>query len=125
MILLDTPVVFWLYTEETDGLPAKARYLLDTEELRAAPVIAPELQAMCEVNDLGEDARAVLAELGRTHELEPVSVPANDITDAARGLAWATDPIDRMNAAYAVALGARLLTPDETLLANLDLAVWD
>jgi PIN domain nuclease of toxin-antitoxin system len=44
---------------------------------------------------------------------------------AAADLSWTRDPFDRLISAHAIVANAPLITADETIRANLSLAIWD
>jgi PIN domain nuclease of toxin-antitoxin system len=73
---------------------------------------------------VSEPAAAPLAALRRNIGLSVSDVSLATLVDAALPLSWTHDPFDRLIAAHAIVTGARLVTADRTILANLPQAVW-
>jgi PIN domain nuclease of toxin-antitoxin system len=125
VILLDTHVVAWLYAGQVERLSAKARELVEIEDLCVSPTVALELQYLHEIGRLGQPPDPVLTELGRTLGLRSVDASLGAVTTEAVGLSWTRDPFDRLLAAHAIVRAAPLLTADATIQANLANAVWN
>ena len=77
-----------------------------------------------ELRRIAADATTILARLSEQIGLTVCDTPLPRVVDAARTFAWTRDPFDRLIVANAIADGARLLTADETILANFKDAVW-
>lgn len=77
-----------------------------------------------ELRRIAADATAILARLSEQIGLTVCETPLIRVVDAARTFAWTRDPFDRLIVANAMADGARLLTADQTILANFKDAVW-
>jgi PIN domain nuclease of toxin-antitoxin system len=83
-----------------------------------------ELEVLFELRRIANDSAEIVAGLGSQFGLTVASAPFIRIVEAARTFAWTRDPFDRLIVANAMADGARLLTADETILANFKDAVW-
>jgi PIN domain nuclease of toxin-antitoxin system len=124
VIHLDTHVVVWLYAGDLVRLPAGARRRLEREELRISPVVALELEYLCEVGRIAEGASAVLPALARTLGLTQEEADFAAVVTAARALTWTRDPFDRLIVGHATMVGAPLLTKDRTIRKHYRHAVW-
>jgi PIN domain nuclease of toxin-antitoxin system len=125
VIFLDTHVVAWLYAGEVERLPPISRALIEEQDLRFSPVVALELQYLHEIGRLSRPPEPVLAELRRVLGLLPVDSGLHSVVEAAIDYGWTRDPFDRLIAAHAGVAGAPLITADETIRGNFELAVWD
>ncbi len=125
MMHLDTHVVVWLYSGQSERFPAPASRLLEQERLVISPMVELELQFLFEIGRIDQPGKVFVEDLEQRIGLRIATTPFASVIEAARQLAWTRDPFDRLIAGQAVAEGARLLTADRTILAELDLAVWD
>lgn len=118
-------MIGWLY-EGVDGrIPATARELLASNEVRFSPIVELELTYLYEAGRVTEPAAAPLQALSRAIGLSAADVPTAALVAAASDLTWTRDPFDRLIAAHAIVTGAPLLTADRTILENLAQAVWE
>lgn len=124
MIHLDTHVLAWLYAGERDRFSARARKLLEREELMVSPMAVLELQYLFEVKRISQPGRLVFDDLAGRVGLRLSDQPLSEVVSASLPLGWTRDPFDRMICAQALSQGAALLTADRTIHENLDLAVW-
>ena len=67
----------------------------------------------------------VISDLQQLIGLEKVDASLATVATVARGLRWTRDPFDRLISAQAISDETPLLTADETILENLDLAIWE
>lgn len=125
MILLDTHVVVWLYSDPEQLVPKPVRDRLDHEQLALSPFVRLELQYLHEVGKLSVPANAVIDELAPKLELVLTDPPAALICQVATTLDWTRDPFDRLISAQAVAAGMTLVTKDRIIRKNLPLAWWE
>ena len=77
-----------------------------------------------ELRRVAADATAILTRLSEQIDLTVCDTPLVRVVETARTFAWTRDPFDRLIVANAMADGARLLTADQTILANFKDAVW-
>ncbi len=123
MIHLDTHVAIWLRAGDTKRLKP-VRKLLDASELRISPFVVLELQALFEIGRLRETGRWIAERLAEDHDILVETASLAQATDRALDLSFTRDPYDRLIAAHALAMGASLLTVDETLRAHVSCARW-
>jgi PIN domain nuclease of toxin-antitoxin system len=124
LIHLDTHVVIWTAGKQTNRLSPAVRRLLERETLQISPMVAMELETLFEAGKLKSKPEQVLNILEREHALSRSEARFDAIIEAARSFAWTRDPFDRLIVANAVTDGMRLITTDETILANFKDAVW-
>ena len=125
MIHLDTHVVAWLHAGLVGKMPAAALARIEREPLVVSPIVLLELEYLHEVGRISEGGGSVLEDLGRRIGLAVSAVPFAAVVERAAAMTWTRDPFDRLIAGQALAEGAPLLTADESIRRNLDLAVWD
>lgn len=125
MILLDTHIVVWLYSDPDRLIPAPVRIRLDNEQLALSPFVRLELQYLYEVKKISVPAQTIVDELTPKLELALTDPPAALICQVATTLDWTRDPFDRLICAQAVAAGTTLVTKDRVIRANLPLAWWE
>lgn len=87
-------------------------------------MVAMELETLFEARKLKPEPEQVLNILEREHALSRSEARFDAIIEAARSFAWTRDPFDRLIVANAITDGVRLITADETILANFKDAVW-
>ncbi|MGQ0652222.1 MAG: type II toxin-antitoxin system VapC family toxin [Betaproteobacteria bacterium] len=121
---LDTHVVVWLYAGETERISRPAAALINTEALRASPVVLLELRYLQEIGRLNASPQAVLADLKRRLDLELEDRPLEALVRQALDLDWTRDAFDRLIVAQAALDAAPLITTDRTIRANYPRAVW-
>jgi PIN domain nuclease of toxin-antitoxin system len=124
LIHLDTHVVIWTAGKQIDRLSPAIRRLLERETLQISPMVAMELETLFEARKLKPEPEQVLDIMEREHALSRSEARFDAIIEAARSFAWTRDPFDRLIVANAITDGVRLITADETILANFKDAVW-
>lgn len=125
MILLDTHVVVWLYSDPEHLIPAPVRHRLDSEQLALSPFVRLELQYLYEVRKVSVPAHTIVDELAPKLELTLTDPPSALICQVATTLDWTRDPFDRLISAQAVAAGTTLVTKDRVIRKYLPLAWWE
>ena len=124
MIRLDTHAVVWLYTGEIDRFTPEGRTLLESEQLTVSPIVQLELTFLHEIGRLRVGGADILGDLESRLRLFMVNQPLLAVVQAAASLDWTRDPFDRLIVGDALAANSQLLTKDDTIHANLALAVW-
>ena len=124
---LDTHVVVWLAGGSSDRLSPTAREHIEAGQVEVSPIVEVELAFLAEIGRITAGPAAILSELHRSIGLTVATstFPAAASLAATSRYAFTRDPFDRLIAAHADAVGARLITKDPSLRANLDFAVWD
>lgn len=125
MTLLDTHVTLWLYTGETKRLSARALQEVERGGLEVSPIVELEIAFLNEIGRVADTPGMILSALSSSIGLRVAQIGFAPLCSAAVGITWTRDPFDRMLAAHAVVAGLPLLTKDQTILENLDLAFWD
>lgn len=125
MIHLDTHVVLWLYTEQTERIPAGARDRIEVDQVVISPMVRLELTYLHEIGRLTDTSDAVIDALSAALELRDSTAPFASVIRHAMSMTWTRDPFDRVITAHALADGATLLTADETIRAHLATARWE
>ena len=123
MIHLDAHVAVWAYASRR-RLSSSARRLLARGSCQVSPIVLLEIEMLFELRRVAADATAILTRLSEQIDLTVCDTPLVRVVETARTFAWTRDPFDRLIVANAMAEGARLLTADETILANFKDAVW-
>lgn len=105
-------------------IPRTIRARLEAEAPFVSPIVELELTYLYEIGRVSEPASAPLAALRRSIGLEIADASVAELTQAATNLTWTRDPFDRLIAAHALVADVPLITADETIRANLPLALW-
>jgi PIN domain nuclease of toxin-antitoxin system len=124
MIHLDTHVAVWIYDRRFRNLSTAVQGLLRRESVKLSPMALFEYEVLLGKGRFTDPADDVLADLRDRVGLALSTCPFEAIVARARRFAWTRDPFDRLIVANAMADGARLVTADQTILANFADAVW-
>lgn len=124
MIHLDTNVVLWIHGRRSGRISSVARKLIERQPCRVSPMVILELEILHELGRLPPSPDEVLADLTARLGAEMSEATFDEVVARARTFGWTRDPFDRLIVGSAIADGARLVTADETILANFKDAVW-
>ncbi len=124
MIYLDTHVAVWLYDARLDSFPARAKQLLEENDLRLSPMAILELQYLHEIKRITVEAPLIVEYLMATINLQICPLPFHRVVIEALDINWTRDPFDRLIVAQTRAGRGRLLTKDNNIHTHTDLAVW-
>ncbi len=125
MIYLDTHVVLWLYLRKGDGLSPKARYLIEHEpEIFISPMVLLELDYLYEIERTTLPSEPVYKYLHQKVDLRICQKSFHDVILSAAQLSWTRDPFDRIITAQSVIGLNQLITKDQRIRDNYELAVW-
>lgn len=124
MIYLDTHVVAWLYAGRVDLLSARARQLLELEELLISPMVTLELEFLREIGRLAVGGNAVVQSLAAQIGLRVCERPFAVVVESALDQSWTRDPFDRVIVGHAALAGSALLTKDATIRRRYRRACW-
>lgn len=124
MIRLDTHVVVWLYTGESERLSQTVVEALEGTTPVISPMVQLELTYLHEIGRLTISGADIVADLHERIGLQLSDITMTAVINAATSLTWTRDPFDRLIVGDALAANARLLTKDETIRAHISLATW-
>ncbi|MGI9054091.1 MAG: type II toxin-antitoxin system VapC family toxin [Ilumatobacteraceae bacterium] len=125
MIRLDTHVVLWLYTGDTDRLGPAVNAALDADDdLAISPIVELELTYLHEIGRLNVSGAQVTADLRARLGLALSDLSMASVVAAAAALTWTRDPFDRLIVGDALAANGVLVTKDESILEHVHLARW-
>jgi len=125
MLYLDTHVVVWLYAGDIARFPPNAVSLMEMSDLLISPIVLLELQYLREIGRLVVEPAIIYENLSSTIGLGLCGENFRRIVFEAMTQSWTRDPFDRIMAAHAIATDSRLLTKDQSILANCSKACWD
>ena len=125
IIFVDTHVVVWLYIGNTELFSKTALEKIRKSELYISPVVKLELRYLYEIGRINEKPEKILKSLNKEIGLKQSDDNFIEIINEAVKLDWTRDPFDRIITAQAKIRGLRLLTKDQTILSNCQLAFWD
>jgi PIN domain nuclease of toxin-antitoxin system len=124
VIRLDTHVVVWLYTGETEQLSAAAVAAIEQHELVVSPMVQLELSYLHEIGRLAIGGADIIADLERRVGLRRSDLGLEALVDTAASLTWTRDPFDRLIVADALVAGTALLTKDRSINDHTTIARW-
>jgi PIN domain nuclease of toxin-antitoxin system len=124
VIRLDTHVVVWLYTGETEQLSTPAVAAIEQHELVVSPMVQLELSYLHEIGRLTIGGADIIGDLERRVGLRRSDVVLEALVDTAASLTWTRDPFDRLIVADALVAGAALVTKDRTIHDHTTIARW-
>ena len=124
VIRLDTHVVVWLYTGETEQLSTAAVDAIEQHPLEISPMVQLELSYLHEIDRLTIGGADIVADLERRVGLRRSDLALEALVDTAASLTWTRDPFDRLIVADALVAGAALITKDRTIHDRTTIAVW-
>lgn len=124
VIRLDTHVVVWLYTGETEQLSTVAIDAIEQHPLVVSPMVQLELSYLHEIGRLTIGGADIIADLERRIGLRRSDLALEALVDTAASLTWTRDPFDRLIVADALVAGAGLLTKDRIIHDHSTIALW-
>ena len=124
MIRLDTHVVVWLFTGETEQLSTDAIGAIEQHQLVISPMVQLELSFLHEIGRLTIGGADMIADLERRIGLRRSDLPLDAIVDTAATLTWTPDPFDRLIVPDALVARAALVTKDRTIHDHTTIASW-
>jgi len=124
VIRLDTHVVVWLYTGETEQLSAGAITALEENQPVVSPMVQLELTYLHEIDRLRVGGADIIADLARRIGLQLSDAPLDALVETAAALTWTRDPFDRLIVADALVAGTALVTKDRAIHDRTAVALW-
>ncbi len=125
IIFVDTHVVVWLYIGNIELFSKTVLEKIRKNELYISPVVKLELRYLYEIGKINEKPEKILKSLNKEIGLKESDDNFIEIINEAVKLDWTRDPFDRIITAQAKIRDLRLLTKDQTILSNYQLAFWD
>ena len=123
-LYLDTHILVWLYAGMRERLSARARRYLESHELLLSPMAHMELDYLREIGRIRLGASEVVSDLQNRLGISYGETEFLAVARMAARVSWTRDPFDRMIAAQAMADNVSLLTADEKMRANFELAIF-
>jgi PIN domain nuclease of toxin-antitoxin system len=124
VIRLDTHVVVWLFTGETEEFSSAAVEAIEQHPLVVSPMVQLELSYLHEIGRLTIGGADIIADLERRVGLCRSDLPLDALVDTAAALTWTRDPFDRLIVADALVAGAALVTKDRIIHDHTSIARW-
>jgi PIN domain nuclease of toxin-antitoxin system len=124
LIYLDTHVMAWLYAGRADLLGARARKLIEKEDLGISPMVVLELEYLREVDRLAVGGQAILQSLAVQLGVRVCELPFPEVLDCALDQKWTRDPFDRLIVGHAAAAAGVLVTKDTNIRRHYRRAQW-
>jgi len=124
MIFLDTHVVIWLYARLYDKLSALSEKMINDNDLYYSPMVKLELKYLFEIERITEKPNTILDGLEKEIGLRIRNVELDQLVNKSLDIIWTRDPFDRLIVAQASLEEAFLLTKDDLILQNFELARW-
>ena len=123
-VYLDTHVVVWLFSGETDKISNKALALIEECELFISAMVVLELEFLHEIGRLNYKHDEILNALAQSIDLKVCNVSFATVAKEATKHNWTRDPFDRLIVANAICNNSLLLTRDRKIRDNYDKAIW-
>ena len=122
---LDTHVAVFLHDGLTEVLSAKAKRLVDANDLLISPMVFLEFDYLYRRKKIGVSARALYATIHAAFGIAICSLPFPAIAHEALDIDWTMDPFDRLIVAHAKAnRESVLITRDHQIRKNYHNALW-
>ena len=118
---LDTHIAVWLAAGDKRRLKS-VRKELSRGQIFVSPFVVLELEFLFEVGRIRARSGEVLSVL-EEHGVAVCDGNLRDLVPVATSLAWTRDPFDRLIVAHSLERKAKLITMDETILANAPNAI--
>jgi PIN domain nuclease of toxin-antitoxin system len=124
VVRLDTHVVVWLYAGTVDRLSAAASEAMNNNDLMISPLVELELTYLFEIGRLTVDGRTIVTDLRNRIGLSLSEMSLSSVVNSAESLHWTRDPFDRMIVGDAISANTKLVTKDQLIRDNTELALW-
>ncbi len=124
MIRIDTHVVVWLYSGDTERFGPAILDALETDVLAISPMVELELTFLHELGRLTVTAADIVADLGDRIGLATSAISLTAAVAVATTVPWTRDPFDRLIVADAIAANSELITKDRRIHGHVSLARW-
>jgi PIN domain nuclease of toxin-antitoxin system len=118
LCMLDTHIAVALYEGKIAGLSARARNMLDADELMLSPAVVLELELLHEIQRLRFDAKYLLGALAQDFGVSIALDKFSAVALHSLSMSFTRDPFDRLITAHASLIKAPLITLDSRILDN-------
>jgi len=125
MIYLDTHAAVWLYSGDLQLFSERACQLIEENDLLVSPMVLLELQYLFEIKRITVEPTVLFDFLAESIGLQKCRASFARVIAEAMRISWTRDPFDRIITATAAVHQAVLLTKDETIRQQYELAAWD
>ena len=116
--MLDTHIAVALYEGKIAGLSARAKRMLDADEIMLSPAVVLELELLHEIQRLRINAKQLLATLAQDFGVMIASEKFSAVALHSLSMSFTRDPFDRLITAHASLIKAPLITLDSRILKN-------
>jgi len=124
MIRLDTHIVVWLYSGDTECLTDSAIEAIEHNDIAISPMVELELTYLREIGRLTVGGPEIFDDLAQRIGIRRSSNSLQEVVANAQDLVWTRDPFDRLIVADAAVDGAPLVTADRNIAAHVDTILW-
>lgn len=118
LCMLDTHIAVALYEGKIGGLSARARHMLDADELTLSPAVVLELELLHEIQRLRFDAKHLLGALAQDFGVTIAPDKFSAVALHSLSMSFTRDPFDRLITAHASLIRTPLITLDSRILDN-------
>lgn len=122
---LDTHVAVWLHAGMVERLSARAKRLIDANDLLISPMVLLEFQYLHDRKRIGIAPVSLYSDLTSDFGVLLCNFPFPAIAMEALTISWTSDPFDRIIVAHAKAnREAPLITADTAIRRHYHHAMW-
>jgi PIN domain nuclease of toxin-antitoxin system len=125
-VYLDTHVVVWLRQKELEKFTATALEAIEkSSRLLISPMVELELKYLYEIGRLTDTPHNIIGDLDAMIGLSIDDTSFHDVVKKSLFIEWTRDPFDRLIVAQAMAKNYPLITKDEKITVNFNMAIWE
>ena len=124
MVFLDTHIVCWLYSAQTQLFSENALKAIENNPLFVSPMVNLELQYLFEIERISLPASEILTALQADIGLQIADDSFQFIVQQSKTLNWTRDPFDRVIVGHALYKKAPLITRDKTIQQHVEQVIW-
>jgi PIN domain nuclease of toxin-antitoxin system len=122
--MLDTHVISFINQNELFKFSKEILDILENEDLYISPIVVLELKYLYDIKRINNSQDVVINTLKQEIGLQIDDISFLEVINSGMDLSWTRDPFDRLLVAHAKFRSANLITKDERILNNFDLAIW-
>lgn len=125
-VYLDTHIIVWLRQKELHKLSQNAIDAIENaDKLLISPMVELELKYLYEIGKVTDTPHNIIGDLDAMIGLEVDNIDFHTVIKKSLFIEWTRDPFDRLIVANCIAKNAKLVTKDEMIIKNFDIAIWD